>query len=236
MANTSRLLYIDLLQKCLTDSIYQGDDYIKEVRDEGKDWPKRAHTMVGMKRLQNLSDCVKSVIENNVPGDLVETGVWRGGCTILMRGILKSYDVTNRTVWVCDSFQGLPKPSYKIDEGLDLYLDKNLAIPLEQVQENFRRYNLLDDQVKFVKGWFKDTLHTIPVKQIAVLRLDGDLYESTIQTLDALYSKLSKGGYCIIDDFCIAQCGQAVHDYRIKHGILDPIIKIDWGGVYWKKT
>jgi O-methyltransferase len=232
-------LYIDLLEKSLLNAIYQDDNYNKVIRDHGLDWPKRAHTMIGAKRLDNVATCVKNAIKENIPGDLLEAGVWRGGCTILMRGILKAYGITNRTVWVADSFQGLPRPNDKVypaDRGLDLSVHPELSVSLEQVKENFSRYGLLDDHVKFIKGWFKDTLHKAPINKLAVLRLDGDLYESTIQTLEALYPKLSPGGYCIIDDYIfVPPCRRAVEDYRRKHNIQDTIIPIDQYGVYWKK-
>lgn len=232
-------VYIDLLVKSLLNAIYQDDNYSKVNRDNGLDWPKRAHTMIGAKRLENVAMCVKNAIKENIPGDLMETGVWRGGCTILMRGILKAYGIKNRNVWVADSFQGLPKPNDKAfpaDKGLDLSVHPELAVSLEEVKENFSRYGLLDDQVKFVKGWFKDTLHKAPINKLAVLRLDGDLYESTIQSLEALYPKLSPGGYCIIDDYIyVAPCRRAVEDYRRKHNIQDTILQIDQYGVYWKK-
>jgi hypothetical protein len=79
-------------------------------RAEGKDWPTEAETMVGRARLDNLQECVTAVIQDNVPGDLVETGVWRGGASILMRAVLKAYDDRMRSVWLADSFEGLPGP------------------------------------------------------------------------------------------------------------------------------
>ena len=106
----------------------------------------------------------------------------------------------------------------------------------KNVRANFQRYGLLDDQVRFVPGWFKDTLHDAPIQQIAVLRLDGDLYESTIQALDGLYERLSPGGFCIIDDYhALDSCKQAVTDYRTKHGITAEIKEIDGTGVFWRK-
>ena len=109
------------------------------------------------------------------------------------------------------------------------------AVPEIEVRANFERYGLLDDQVRFLSGWFKDTLHNAPIDRIAVLRLDGDLYESTIQALDALYSRLSPGGFCIIDDYNLAGCRQAVADYRTKHGVSAEIVEIDGSGVLWRK-
>lgn len=188
-----RELYIDLLRRAVANTIYEYDDSL----EEGMNWPAHAHTMIGLKRLKNIEFCIKNILKNNVSGDLVETGVWRGGATIFMRGILKAYNVKDRLVWVCDSFQGLPPPNvekYPFDEGLTLNLSPDLSISLETVQNNFKSYGLLDNQVRFVEGFFRDTLPTAPIEQIALLRLDGDLYESTIDALVNLYPKLSVGG------------------------------------------
>jgi hypothetical protein len=231
-------LYLDLMARCLTDWLY--DEFDEHVRAEGRDWPARAHTMIGFNRLANLRMCVETIIDDAVPGDLIETGVWRGGAAIFMRAILKARDVTDRVVWVADSFAGLPPPdtaTYPHDEGITLHRFSQLAVSLESVQHNFRRYGLLDQQVRFLKGWFRDTLPKAPIERLAVLRLDGDLYESTIQALDSLYYRLSVGGFVIIDDYRnVAACRQAVHDFRAKHSITDPIQPIDWGGAYWRRT
>lgn len=193
-------------------------------------------TMVGRARLDNLEYCIRQTIEDNIPGDLMETGVWRGGATIFMRGMLEVLQNKDKRVWVADSFQGLPKPEIPEDQGLDFFLDPCLAVPQETVEENFNRYGLLDDRVKFLKGWFSDTLPTAPVEQLSMLRLDGDLYKSTIDVLNSMYDKLADGGYIIIDDFdAIDACKKAVMDFREKRGITDKIHTIDWTGAYWRK-
>lgn len=209
-------------------------------RLEGLDWPVRAHTMVGLKRLDNLQFCVEEIIKNHIPGDLIETGAWRGGACILMRAILKAYEINNRIVWVADSFEGLPKPNikkYPLDrKKIPFDTVDYLKVSLSEVKENFKSYNLLDRQVRFLKGWFKDTLPTAPITKLAFIRLDGDMYESTITSLENLYPKLSVGGYVIIDDFgLLPACRQAVLDYREKNNIKEKIIKIDSCGVYWKR-
>jgi len=244
---TAKQLYLDLLKRCLSNVIYQdhcvvdGTDRPFDLasRVEGRDWPAQAHTMIGLHRLDNLHFCVEDVLARGVPGDLMETGVWRGGATILMRAILKVNDVTDRLVWAADSFEGLPPPDaakYPLDKGLTLNRSKELSVSLEQVQLNFRRYNLLDDQVRFLKGWFRDTLPGAPVKSLAVLRLDGDLYESTMDALVHLYPKVSSGGYVIVDDYGeIPACRQAVHDYRARQRIVEEIMPIDGTGVFWRK-
>ena len=249
MVEGARSLYLDLMKKCLTDFIY-GDVLEKPnigpgpfdpaQRAEGRDWPAHAHTMIGLKRLDSLQSCVEDVLARGVPGDLIETGVWRGGASIFMRAVLKAYGVNDRRVWVADSFEGLPAPDpekYPADAGDRLHEFKELAVPLEEVKANFARYGLLDDQVRFLKGWFRDTLPNAPIERLAVARLDGDMYESTTDALVNLYPKLSAGGYLIVDDYgCYASCRQAVHDYREAHGVTDEIREIDWTGVYWQKS
>ncbi len=219
----------------------QSQPFDEKARAEGRyPWPQTAHTMIGLKRLDNIQFCVESVLTNNVPGDFIETGVWRGGSVIFMRAVLRAYGVTDRSVWVADSFEGLPSPNakdYPADEGLDLTGYKVLAVSLEQVQSNFQRYGLLDDKVRFLKGWFADTLPIAPISQLSLIRLDGDLYESTMDALVNLYPKLAVGGYVIVDDYeCFAACKQAVQDYRQANKIKDEIIPIDWSGVYWQRT
>lgn len=208
-----------------------------ELRGEGHDWPLFGYTMVGHKRLDNARFCIEDVLANGVPGDLIETGVWRGGTTIFMRGVLKAYGVRDRTVWVADSFRGMPRPSgaYPADAGSRAHLEADVAVPVEEVRENFRRFGLLDDQVRFLEGWFGETLPTVRDRAFAVVRLDGDMYESTIDALDNLYPALSPGGYLIVDDYALAPCRAAVDDFRKQHGIRDEIRAVDWSGVFWRK-
>lgn len=197
------------------------------------------HSMIGRKRMDNLQSCIETILEENVPGDLIETGVWRGGATIFMRGMLAAYGCNDRTVWVADSFEGVPPPSYPQDAGM--VLDKSwlpvLAVSLEKVQRMFKRYDLLDEQVRFLKGWFKDTLPGAPIERLALLRLDGDLYESTMDGLNALYDKVSPGGFIIVDDYnAVKACKQAVEEFREARGIHDEIVGIDFAAVYWRKS
>jgi O-methyltransferase len=209
-----------------------------ERRSLGLDQPPDAETMIGLRRLDNLQACITDVLRCGVPGDLIETGVWRGGATIFMRAVLKAYGDPKRNVWVADSFQGLPKPDeaqYPADRG-DLHWTKEkLAVPLEVVKSNFARYGLLDDRVCFLPGWFSETLHRAHIEQLAILRLDGDMYESTIESLRALHPKVSVGGYVIIDDYALGGCREAVEDYRKEHGIRDEIEPIDGSSVFWKR-
>ena len=173
-----------------------------------------------------------TVLKEDVPGDLVETGVWRGGASIFMRAVLAAYQDTTRKVWCADSFRGLPTPdvgSYPADKIAQWHTRPELAISLEVVKKNFARYGMLDTQVEFLEGWFKDTLPNAPIGRCAVIRLDGDMYESTMDALNCLYGKLSPGGFLIVDDYGIPEdtCRRAIHDFRQAHGIRESIVDID---------
>jgi O-methyltransferase len=209
-------------------------------RAEGKGWPYHAHTMMGSARLENIRDCMISAIRDGVQGDVIETGVWRGGGAIFMRAVLRAYGITDRTVWVADSFRGLPPPDverYPADEGFDLHTYDVLAVSLDEVKRNFERYGLLDDQVEFLEGWFRDTLPAAPMGQLAVMRLDGDLYESTMDELTSLYPKLSPGGYVIVDDYRpIEACRAAVDDFRQSQSADEELHTVDWSAVYWRRA
>ncbi len=243
----ARGLYLTLMEKCLINSIYedppmgpwQGQGYDAARRAAGVDWPSSAHSMIGARRMFNLRCLCEYVIVNGVPGDFIETGVWRGGASIMMRAVLKAYEVSDRSIWLADSFAGLPPPDidkYPADLGDNLHAAPELAISLEAVQANFARYDLLDVQVRFLKGWFRDTLHKAPIGRLAILRLDGDMYESTMDALKALYDKVSPGGFVIVDDYFLASCRQAVTDFRVVRGISEPLQEIDGNGVFWEKA
>lgn len=199
------------------------------------------HTMCGVTKLENVRFCVDSILQQGIPGDLIETGVWKGGMTVFMRGILKAHGCTDRNVWVADSFEGLPKPdpATHLKDAIFhyvLYPLHHLQIPIDYVEGLFQRYGLLDGQVKFLKGWFRDTLPNAGIKKLALARLDGDLYESTRDALVHLYPLLSPGGYLIIDDYNVpCGCQQAVNEYRSTHGIDDPIETISPTSVFWRK-
>ncbi len=247
VSGSSRALYVDLLSRALTNTIYKdvstrpddGPEHDPESREIGSDWPANAHSMVGTLRMKNLAELTQRVLDENIPGDLIEAGVWRGGCCILMRGILAANGVMDRKIYAADSFEGLPPPNveaYPADTGYDLSHFDQLAVSVETVKDNFDRYGLLDDSVTFVKGFFSDTLPTLDAGPFALIRLDGDLYESTYVSLETLYPKLSPGGFVVIDDMnFIPPCKQAVLDYRAKMGITAPMHRVDWSASWWRK-
>jgi len=209
-----------------------------DLRRLGLDCPAQAETMIGLKRLDNIQHCIVEILSADVPGDLIETGVWRGGAVIFMRAALRVFADSTRNVWVADSFQGPPPPNlaeFPQDAGDSLHTVPYPAVSLEEVRANFERYGLLDEQVRFLPGWFRDTLPTAPMAQLSLLCLDADMYESTTDALTLLYPKLSPGGFVIIDDYNLEVCRLAVDDYRQAQGIDDPIQNIDECGAFWRR-
>lgn len=236
-------LYLDLMARCLTDWIYDRSN--DSARKLGYDWPERGHTMVGFKRLANIRYCCEKVIADCIPGDFVECGVWRGGACIFMRAILKVYGIEDRTVYCCDTFDGFPEPDlerypqdarFHAESPVGQVLER-LKVSLEEVVENFARYGFLKHQLAFVLGPFHESLPNISTNEIAVLRLDGDMYGSTMDSLLALYDKVPPGGFVIVDDYLnVPECRQAVRDFHEQRQIIDRIEAIDHIGAFWRKS
>lgn len=210
-----------------------------DMRISGRDWPLHGLSMAGLHRLRDARACVESVVSDGVSGDVIEVGCWRGGASILMRATLDTLGEDDRTVWVADSFAGFPMPDlerYPEDGELeDLSLFDFLAAPLEDVKQNFDRLGL-SKGIRFVPGFFDETLPGLGDRRWSVVRLDGDTYESTKLALESLYGGLSTGGYLIIDDYwLIEECQRAVADFRTENGIEEPIEQIDWSGARWRR-
>ena len=247
-------LYLDLLKKSLTNTLHVAEPNGDKESEAAFVLNFIEHyikgptvSMLPLARFDNLQSCIGDVVAANVPGNLIETGVWRGGATIFMRAMLKALGITDRIVWVADSFEGLPEPDAdkfpveaRTHQGVVMTKHYNhFAADLNEVQSNFAAYGMLDDQVRFLKGWFKDTLPTAPIGTLAIMRLDGDYYESTMDALTNLYDKLSVGGYAIIDDYgedSWTYCRKAVDDFRQKCGIEEPMIQVDSKCVYWQRS
>jgi len=208
-------------------------DYLESGHEAGHR-AEDAETMLGTRQLDHMQGCIADVLADGVPGDLLEAGVWRGGMTIFMRAALKAFGITDRKVWVADSFAGLPQP----DDGVETFPwgAGDMAVPLELVKNNFARFGLLDGQVAFLPGFFSQTLPAAPVRRLAVLRVDADLYQSTADVLNNLYSRLSPGGFAIFDDYQnLADCRRAIDDFRGEHGVVEKIVPVDERAVCWRK-
>lgn len=241
-----RSAYLDLVSDSLIGRLNlepplpacKNASYDETYRDRGWDWPATAPSMIGARRMGNLRSECERVLRQGVAGDFMETGVWRGGACMMMRAVLKAYGVSDRRVIAADTFAGLPPPTAGVEADAQSYLHTiaDFAVPLVEVKAAFQRYGLLDEQVVFLEGLFRDTLPHAPVERLAVLRLDGDMYESTMDGLVHLYDKLSPGGALIVDDYFLFEAHRrAVDEYRAAHAIAEPIVRIDDFGGYWVK-
>lgn len=207
-------------------------------------------TMVSPERMANVRDSAMAVIEQGIEGDFVETGTWQGGCSLVMRAVNKVYgDTSRRANWLFDTFEGLPgfdERDNKVEQSIDSTQQMDpagsykFAGGLETVQKHF--VTILGDNFKnlnFEKGFFKDTVPVAAVKKIAVLRLDGDMYSSTMDVLNVFYDKVSSGGYIIIDDYGHwPQCKKAIHDFFDEERGMDIaklLKKVDYTGYYFIK-
>ncbi len=250
--NDLRAAYLDLLKLSLCDlcgtsttSVWKdarGEIMSRELRDEelqvramGVDWPLHGLTMVGLHRLDDLQARVESIVEDGTEGDLIEAGTWRGGASILMRATLNSLGAHDRTVWVADSFEGFPLPDEHTETG-HLAPVEFLSVPLEEVKASFARLGC-EDGVRFVPGFFQETLSSLSDRRWSLIRLDGDSYDASWTTLASLYPGLSAGGYVVVDDYgALPECQRAVEDFRRLHGISEPLEQVDWTSVRWRRT
>lgn len=208
-------------------------------REGGRDFPYIGVTMTGKERLDNVRTLIQDVVARGIPGDYIETGVWRGGNSIYARGVLRSLGQGNRRSFVCDSFKGLPPGDRSLDKR-DKGWDKRqyLEVSSELVKGHFAETGLLDPGVVFAKGFFNDTMPVLKnhVDKLAIMRLDGDMYESTVDVLYNLYDKLSVGGYVIMDDWFGFPSRRACEDFFAVHGFQPDMVTIDALSAYWQKT
>jgi hypothetical protein len=211
------------------------DDYLRSLKGKVQD---EGLTMLGSHKLDTLRYCAEDCLRRGVAGDFIETGVWKGGATILLAGVLQAWGNSEKRVVVADSFAGLPPPDetkYPLDKGDTHHTRTDLAVGLDDVKANFARFELLSDQVVFVKGFFEESLRTAPIDELALMRLDGDMYGSTMTVLEQLYHKLSVGGYLILDDWLLSGARQALLDFRERNGITEQLYQ-DFSGVFWQKA
>lgn len=199
------------------------------------------YTMCGSTQMWNVVCCAESVLRDRIPGDFFEAGCWRGGMGMLMKHILRCHGNTDRKVWLADAWTGqFPSPTTEkdrlIEHGMNRLFDASPTC--DEVRQGFKKMDLWDDHVRLVQGYFEHTLPNIEVERLAILRLDADLYNSTLDVLTHLYPKLSPGGFVIVDDYGIEMCDckKAVEEYRAANNISDRIKMVDYQCAYWRKS
>eukprot|EP00928_Gymnodinium_smaydae_P005345 TRINITY_DN11825_c0_g1_i1.p1 TRINITY_DN11825_c0_g1~~TRINITY_DN11825_c0_g1_i1.p1 ORF type:complete len:606 (-),score=66.17 TRINITY_DN11825_c0_g1_i1:268-2064(-) len=186
-------------------------EYKKRIN--GHDWPTFGASAAGLVRMDSLHDLLRNVfIVKKLHGDFLETGVWRGGSCLYAKAFIEAYGI-KKHVWGLDSFSGLPTGQHPRDPHHNF--QSFLVASQESVEDLFKRYELWDDKVHLVKGWFEDTLPVVrkQVASLSILRLDGDLYKSTLEVLCALYDHLLVGGFWIMDDYGMIHARSAAHNF-----------------------
>ena len=185
----------------------------------------RPFTMTGPERVVSLTRAVEYLVRNNIYGSIVECGVWRGGSMMCVAYTLLRLGVTDRDLYLFDTFEGMPPP-----EGVDVLYDGTSAVNLlaasakesaywaysnlDEVRSNLRRTDYPEARLHFVKGKVEDTIPVHAPDGIALLRLDTDWYASTRHELIHLYPRLRTNGVLIIDDYGWWQgARQAVDEY-----------------------
>ena len=202
----------------------------------GLDWPHEAETMIGVKRLEQFHHALHTCDNEKVRGDILEAGVWRGGAVIFAAAYLSSENPFSRRVIAADSFDGLPPPDprYPVDIG-DLHSTVDfLRVSEAEVRANFRKFGISTDLVDFLPGWFEDTLPGLKNRDLAILRMDGDMYSSSTHILSALFDRVSPGGFIIVDDYALKGARAAVHDFLSTRGLSPKIVDIDGSGAYFR--
>jgi O-methyltransferase len=208
----------------------------------------RRYTMTSFKRCRTLWSQSYRILQEKVPGCFVECGVWRGGSAAIM-GLANRHFGQMRDLHLFDSFEGLPEPTQKDGEAAIIYSGgrssgelKSLnqcKAGLDEVQRFLLgRLRLDRSKIYFHAGWFQNTVpaDASGLGPIALLRLDGDWYESTRICLEHLYPLVSAGGMIILDDYFMWEgCKRATDEFRAKHGIVAPVKRIDAEAVYWTK-
>lgn len=213
-------------------------------RYAGEDWCDFCYTLGGTARVDNVRELVEKTIKEGIPGDFLEAGTWRGGSAIMARAVQKVMgEGAKRHTYLCDSFAGLPLSSTNRDDDIWSH-GRAFEVSQSEVEDNVKRFHVLDSNVHFKKGYFFDTLPKLRQEfketgvQLAVLRGDGDMYESWMDMLYNLYEFVPVGGYVICDDCpSLVPSQEAVLDFCEHHKISTPIqaVKGSGSGTFWRK-
>ena len=222
------------LAKVLRDMPVRDWARLKRLNLFRKTYP---YTMVGYARLSNAYELAQRVEQAGMQGAFVECGVWRGGCIATMAAVAKRAN-SSRDIWLFDSFEGLPEPTELDGPRAQEYVGR-YAAPVKDVERIlFSRLKINPNNVHIVKGWFQDTLPAFKdeIGPIAILRLDGDWYESTRCCLENLYDQIVPSGYVILDDYgCWEGCKIATDEFLQHFNINVTLTEIDRKGRFFRK-
>ena len=213
------------------DNCLPGSSFKPSRRLCGDDWPCTGYTMVGIVRLMNVAALLKSVVDDGVQGAFAELGVWRGGTCIFARKLLDLLSQGGRRVEVFDAFESLPG----YGKSADFLMNSQ-----DSVKENFRLAGAPLDRTHFHKGLFKDSVPAFSREHsgsIAILRVDGNFYDSYQDAMYYLYERVPVGGYVIFDDIMSHPAVMRFwNDFRADQGVVETLVRIDAHSAYFRKT
>ena len=195
----------------------------------------RTHTLVGPERIHNLCALAQRIEEERIPGDVIECGVYNGGtAAILARMATRSK--MDRTVWLFDSFQGMPQTNEKDGEQAREYVGKVVG-RLDQVRKLLQRAEANMSRVKIVAGMFQDTFPKVDIRQIALLNLDCDWYESINLCLEKFYDSVVPGGFVSIYDYGHwPGCREAVDTFFKERSLSYELRHVDYSARWFQKS
>ena len=172
------------------------------------------YTMTSIERLFSLTNAVKYIVQNDVPGDIVECGVWKGGSMMAVAKTLTKLGDRSRNLYLFDTFSGMTEPSdkdfdFRGNEAAEILRNSNkeddisfwCCAQLNSVREAMYSTGYEQEKIHFIKGMVEETIPKYAPNNISILRLDTDWYESTKHELIHLFPRLSKNGVIIIDDY-----------------------------------
>lgn len=214
-------------------------DYVASLRKDGRDWPLFGLTMIGEERMKNIDYVIQESVRLGVDGDFVECGVWRGGASMYARAVLNAFGETERLVYLFDSFNGLPQNTS--DNDGDFWSKMSyISVPLDEVQRHFDVSGLNGKNVIMIPGYFRYSLPAWCLRTdrtVAILRMDGDMFESTMDILFNLWDLVSRGGYIIVDDYhSVPAAKNALNKFFDLQGIKPELMPIDQDGIYFIKN
>ena len=194
------------------------------------------YTLVSRGRIQNLYRLARRIEKERIPGDVIECGVCNGG-TAAVLARFASRSRMKRTVWLLDSFQGMPEVTPEDGAGRDgdtaeSHIGKEVGDP-ERVRRILEIVRANMDRVRIVPGWFQDTFPSVTATQIAILNIDADWYESVKLCLNTFYDRVAPGGFVSFDDYGYwPGCRRAVDEFFNARQLPYKLTPVD-GEAYW---
>jgi O-methyltransferase len=194
----------------------------------------RGYTAVFVPRLVALYKLSEEINQRSLPGDIVECGVYNGGSAAIMASHCERSPV-DRNVWLFDSFEGLPKPTDKDGDKAPAY-EGWCHGDLSKVKKVLRKLRIPESRIHIIKGWFQDTFPSVQIRDIAILHIDADWYESVKLCLEKFYDSVQAGGYIVLDDYGDWEgCRIATDEFLKKRALDVKLIQVDYTGYYFQK-